>query len=181
MVTDLQSPMAELVVVGEQHKSNRDLDGFAAALSGYLAHAVIRANGIDELPAVPPACLMLSTGISAQASLEAAESKFGSGILARCIPVGVSSHGAELAIMQWGTLAAIDFWGFACWSVGRTGDNGATGLIVRETFVERLGLSARHRYAGLVEAADTEDLVVQTGRMIGLILDGAGAYRPAES
>jgi hypothetical protein len=166
---------AEFAVVGEHRPSNRDLDGFAAALSGNLARAVVRANGLGELPAVAPACLVLSTGISAHADLEAAKSKFGAAILMRSIPIGVSSHGAELAILKWGTLAAIDFWGFACWSAGRRGDNGATGLIVRDVTAEQLGLTARFRYAGLVEVADMEDLAVQTAWVMRLILDSVTA------
>jgi hypothetical protein len=167
--------MAEFAVVGEHRPSNRDLDGFAAALTGHLARAAIRANRLAELPTVPPACLLLSTGISAHADLEVAKSKFGAAILMRCIPIGVSSHGAELAILKWGALAAIDFWGFACWSAGRRGDNGATGLIVRDVTAEQLGLTVRFRYAGLVEVADTEDLAVQTAWVMHQILASVSA------
>ncbi|MEX2202104.1 MAG: hypothetical protein WD711_11960 [Dongiaceae bacterium] len=167
--------MAEFAVVGEHRPSNRDLDGFAATLSGILDRPVIRANSLDELPTVPPACLLLSTGISARADLEALKSRFGTAFLERSIPIGVSSHGAELAIQEWGVLAAIDFWGFACWSVSRRSDNGATGLIVRGVTAEQLSFSARFRYAGLIEVADTEDLAAQTAKVMRLILDSLAA------
>jgi hypothetical protein len=153
---------------------DRDLDGFAAALEAQLKHPVRRATRLDELSPDTAVPLLLSSRIAPDAVLNQAAARFGETILARCLPIGVTSQGAEIAVRRFGTAGGIELRAFAAWSSDRTGFRGASGLICREDIVTRLGLPVLRSYAGLVETSDSTDLVAQTVRLLVDLASRAG-------
>ena len=143
--------VACIVGAGDRHC---DLDGFAAALEGILKQLVRRAVRLDELPEDTNVPLLLSSRIAPDAVLNDAAARFGREILPRCLPIGVTSQGAEIAVRRFGTTGGIELRAFATWSVDRTGFRGASGLICREDIAAALGLPVLRSYSGLIEAAD---------------------------
>lgn len=145
---------------------DRDLDGFAKALEALLKHPVCRAMGSDEIPRTMGVPLLLSTHIAPDAVLDEVAARFDETILTRCLPIGVTQQGAEIAVRRFGTVGGIELRAFATWSVARTGFRGASGLICREEIASSLGLPVLRSYGGLVETADSTDLAVQTAWLL---------------
>ena len=152
-----------IVGVGDRYC---DLDGFATALTMLLKQPVRRVERLDDLPGDTSAPLLLTSRIAPDEILKAAAARFGQAILARCLPIGVTSHGAEIAVRRFGTAGGLELQAFATWSTDRTGLRGVSGLICREDIATRLELPRHLAYAGLVETADPPDLATQVARLL---------------